>query len=822
MVVRQHGELPVFREPRGLAVAGALGHTLERHRGGADFCERGRIAHLWYGHNMKRNAFLCAVLAMACGGHKPPAGTEAELGSTTHTSKPGEIHGAALDDQEANDPHTQFRKAYVDPGGMWMPTQMTLQQHVDNFTKMGVKIDAKQLANPLADPLAGVVSLGNCSATFVSGDGLIVTNHHCVQTALQVNSTPDNNLVENGFLAKTKADELPAGPAQRVTVVQAYKDVTKEMRDGLELVKDPSARKDELDKHQKQLIAACEKDRPSVRCQVSSFFGGGMYQLIEMLELKDVRLVYVPARSIGNYGGEVDNWGWPRHTGDFSFYRAYANRDNQPAEYSKDNVPYKPKHFVHVTTAGLRPNDFVMVTGYPGTTSRTSTAAAAHHALEWYYPYMIATFEERYKLAEAHLGDGGETAIKATTMKQQTQNFLEKFRGILEGMKKNPELMAQKDALDKQTRDWAAQPGHEAFKTAIEKLDSLQEEQFRTARLEMDKSNALAGSRLMTTAISLVRWAEERQKKDTERRPGYQQRDMERAVNGQKQFAKQFDATLDRGGFKLALLRALGLDEADRTWLVDLLGAKKGTVIDEALIDKTLDAWYKAPPLLDVKVRLELLEKGTPAELKASKDPFVQAAQRIWAIYKADEKKRDARAGELMLVSPKYVEAMKESLGGALAPDANGTLRITYGTVKSLKPDSHELADGAFTVASQILAKNTGKEPFDAPAKELEAIKAKKFGTYGDPMLAGELPVDFEADLDITNGNSGSCILNDKGELVGLAFDGNREGLASDVVFNGATTRMIGVDARYMIWVMDAIDGADNLITEMGLAPKLQ
>ena len=182
----------------------------------------------------------------------------------------------------------------------------------------------------------------------------------------------------------------------------------------------------------------------------------------------------------------------------------------------------------------------------------------------------------------------------------------------------------------------------------------------------------------------------------------------------------------------------------------------------------------------------------------------------------------DTRTGEMLAYALYYTEAMKEMLGGALAPDANGTLRVTYGIVKSLKPDSNALADGPFTVASQILAKDTGKEPFNSPAKLLEAIKAKKFGPYADPALGGELPIDFESDLDITGGNSGSPTLNDKGELVGLAFDGNKEGLASDVVFNGATTRTIHVDARYMIWTMDLLDGADHLIKEMGLTPKMQ
>jgi len=266
-------------------------------------------------------------------------------------------------------------------------------------------------------------------------------------------------------------------------------------------------------------------------------------------------------------------------------------------------------------------------------------------------------------------------------------------------------------------------------------------------------------------------------------------------------------------------VRATLLPEADRTWLSTLLGVSKGTKIDEAFIDKTLDAWYGKQTLEDEKLRLELLAKGTTATLKASKDPFVAAAMRIWPIFKAEEKKADARTGEMVLVAPMYVEAMKKALGGALAPDANSTLRITYGTVKSLKPESAALADAPFTTATQLAAKATGKEPFDAPDKLITAIKTKQFGKYGDPRLGGDLPIDFESDLDITGGNSGSPTLNDKGELVGLAFDGNKEGLASDVVFNGATTRTIQVDARYMIWTMATQDGAQHLVKEMGLTP---
>jgi len=771
---------------------------------------------------MQRNAILGGLLLVAAcsGGGSKNQVTGGTLGSTHDTSGIKSTTGVGAGTTAKADPFLPFRLSYKDPGGMWMPSQMTLPGHVENFQKMGVKIDAKTLADPLSAPLAAIVLLGGCTASFVSPQGLIITNHHCVQGALQINSTAASNLVENGFLAKTMADEPSAGPAQRVLVAQGFKDVTKEMRDGLDKIKDPAARKEESEKRLKTLIAACEKDRPGIRCQVSGFFRGGQYMLIENLEIRDVRLVYAPTRSIGVYGGEIDNWAWPRHTGDFSFYRAYVGKDGKPADYAKDNVPYQPKHFLKVSDKGIKAGDFVMVTGYPGFTSRTDTALETRHDVEWFYPTIIAYLKERYKIAEDHLKDGGETAIKATVLKQGVQNGIENREGVLKGLTSG-DLLQRKIDLDKKVKAWAAQPGHEAHKQAIEKLDQIITEHMRTAPADFERQVTFNGSRLLGTALSLTRWAEERAKKDADRKPGYQDRDLQRAVAGQKQFGKQYDRTLDRAMFRATLQRAIKLPEAERPWLALLLDTKKGAKIDEALVDKTLDAWYAGQQLEDEKVRLELLQKGTSAQIAASKDPFLRAAQRIWPVYKAEEKKDDARAGELLLVTPYYADAMREVLGGLLSSDANLTLRITYGTVKSFKPESKEPADWPFTTGAQLLAKDTGKDPYDAPKKVLEAIKAKKYGTYADPALGGELPVNFISDLDITGGNSGSPTLNDKGELVGVAFDGNIEGVASDVVFNGETTRVIHCDARFILWMMDAIDGADHLVKEMGLQPQL-
>ena len=763
------------------------------------------------------SGLLFVAAGAACGGPpKPPSPAPV----TTAAAAPA----APVEPVAARppDPALGFRLQYSDPGGMWLPQQMTLPGIALNFRHMGVQIDPKVLADPLAAPLNAVVSLGGCTASFVSPEGLLVTNHHCVQGALQLNTNKkqNQNYVEDGFLAATRADEKSAGPAQRVLVAQAFKDVTKEIRDGLDKIKDPVARKDEAENRTKALLAACEKGRPTVRCTVRPYFGGGMYIQTENLEIRDVRLVYAPARSVGDYGGETDNWNWPRHTGDWSFYRAYVGKDGSPADYSPDNVPYQSKNYLHVTTDGLQPGDFVMVAGYPGNTSRTRTAADIHHEVEWALPYQIAFAKERYAIAEAHIADESETGTKAVVMKQGVQNRLAKDEGVLAGLTKG-DLLAQKDALDKRIKEWAAQPGHEAFKQSIDKLEQLDVEARRTARVDFDRRAAFDGSRLLATAQDLTRWAEERVKPNDDRKAGYQDRDLNQALGRQKQLARTYDRTLDRAVFRLGLVRALQLPEQDRAWLATLLDVKKATKIDETLIDKTLDTWYGAQQLEDDKLRISLLQTATPAQLKASKDPFLRAAQRIWPVVKADEKRLDARQGELLLVTPAYVEAMREVLGGELAPDANQSLRVTYGTVKSFKPESKDPADRPFTVASQILAKDTGKEPFNAPQKLLAAIKAKTFGPYGDPVLGGELAIDFLTDLDTTGGNSGSPTLNSKGELVGLLFDGTLEGVASDVVFNPTTTRSISVDARYMIWTMDLLDGGDHLIREMGLTPKL-
>ena len=769
---------------------------------------------------MKRSLFFSTLLlAAACGGGGPKSTTPPGGGGDVTTGGGGtDTGGGGGTTPTADAPALAARKAFNNPGGMWTPAQMAHPQHAAQLKAMGVSLPAENLTNPLSAPLNAVVSLGGCTGSFVSPEGLVITNHHCVQGALQFNSTPDDNLVEKGFLAKSLSEEKPAGPTQKVSVAQAFTDITKEMMDGVDKIADFNKRKLELEKRSKTLTAACEKGRPGLRCDVKSFFNGAQWTLIEYLEIRDVRLVYVPPRAIGNYGGEVDNWAWPRHTGDWAFYRAYVGKDGAPADPSPENVPFKPKHFLKVDQDGTRTHDFIMIVGYPGRTNRITTHAEVAHDVEWAYPYLIANLQEKYDLLAAMLKPDANveaaTKLKAGVFKQGVQNGLEKYSGVLAGMQKG-DMMARKKAVDEKVRAWAQQAGNEEYAKAIARYDEMNAAEQKTARVDFDRGQALSGSSHLRNAFLLVRMAEERQKKDADRKPGYQDRDVPRIEGGQKQFTRQFDATIDRAMFRLALVRALALPEADRPWLATIVGVKKGGKIDEAAIDKALDALYSGTKLADEAVRLDLLKKGTPAKLKASKDPFIKLAVALWPMVKAQEKQDDAEAGEKVLLSAKYATAMQQALDGFLSPDANSTLRITYGTIKPFKP-----GEPAYTVASQIPAKDKGEDPFDAPKAQLEAIKAKNWGPYADPVL-GEVPINFIGDLDITGGNSGSAVLNEKGELVGLAFDGNIEGVASDVVFNHATSRTIMVDIRYAMWVMDLLDGADNVLEELGVKPSM-
>ena len=705
-------------------------------------------------------------------------------------------------------------------GGMWMPEQ--IPEHAQTLKALGLEVDPAALADPTSGVLGAVVSLGGCSASFVSDDGLIATNHHCAVSALQYNSTPKENLLQDGFVAKTREDERWNGPSARVYVTMSLRDVTQQVKDGLDAIKDDVARTKKVEERTKGLVAACEKGRPDRRCSVAEYFGGGQYRLIEQLEIKDVRLVFAPHDQIGDFGGEIDNWHWPRHSGDVALFRAYVGKDGKPAEHAAGNVPYHPPHRLKLASKPLDEGDLVLVTGYPGTTNRVRTAAEAEEATSFTYPYRIQQFEEYIALLDVLRPKSEELKLKGAPLWRSLNNARTKYKGIVDGLVKGG-LAAKKTKNDAELKAWIdADPSRKSqYGDALEKMKTLVDERKKTRAHDVELAFGARFVSLFGAANTIVRMAEERGKPDAEREPAYQQRNWDRIAQDQETVQKRYDRALEKALFKLTLQRGLRLPEDEQPeTIAAVLGKTKGKPKDAA-IDKALDALYDKSTLEDVKTRVELIKTATTADLKKSKDPLIKLALKLRPAMKAMEDREKQSAGAQLLLRPRYADALRAFGGKSLAPDANGTLRITYGTVRGYRatPEAPEFVP--FTTTSGMVKKNTGTWPFDAPANLLDAVKTKKFGPYTAANL-GEVPVDFLSDLDITGGNSGSATLNGRGEIVGLAFDGNYEAMASDWLFMPEITRTIHVDFRYVLWLLDAVYPGHHLIEEMGGKPAFK
>lgn len=742
---------------------------------------------------MKRRSLVAALLLVAACGSSARSTAGATATGKPATAPAGASTGAA---------------GWSNPGGMWLPAQMV--QMADTLRDLGLSILPSALGDPSRAPLGAIVSLGNCSASFVSPDGLIATNHHCVQAALMYNSTPGDNLLDKGFIARDRGDERWAGPTAHAYVATKITDVTGKMTDGLAQLADDLARHGALESREKKLLAECEKDRPELRCKVDKLFGGGSYQLVEQLDIRDLRLVYAPPRTVGNFGGEVDNWMWPRHTGDFSLYRAYVAADGRPAEHSAGNQPYRPKQFLALATRPLATGDLVIVAGYPGMTRRLDTAEEAEEAVTWYFPRRIALSEQHLKLLDDLTRAGPELRIKAEPRRRGLANFLKKDGGVVKTMTDGGVLAQKKDA-DFRLFAWVdADPARKAkYGPAIERLHALEAEQRKTREADAAFNDVMKGSALLEQAVVIVRLADERARPDAERKIAFQERNWSRLYHASQALRRSYARELDRAVWKMFLERALALPAADRpAALAKIIGAG-----GEKSIDAALDKLYATTKLEDAERRRVLLETASAKTVAASADPFIKLALALVPDVKAHEAEVEAREGALALALPLYVAARRELGGVAIAPDANGSLRLTFGHV--VGPPR---GGAAFTTLSELAAKATGADPFDAPAALLEAIKQKTPSPYTAAAL-GEVPVDFMSDTDITNGNSGSPTLNARGELVGLAFDGTLDTVASDWLYMKGLSRTIHVDIRYLLWYMDVVDGAQRLLVELGVKP---
>jgi len=658
--------------------------------------------------------------------------------------------------------------------GMWMPQQMP--QLSGQLEKLG--IEANRLSNLTGDPLGAVVSLGGCTASFVSPDGLVVTNHHCAFGSIQHNSTPERDFITNGFLARTRAEEVPAAPGTKVWVTTNIEDVTVRVTSGITAKTTDVERAKHLDRRAKELVAECEKPG-GLRCRVSSFFEGSQYLRLTQAEITDVRLVYAPARMIGEFGGEVDNFEWPRHTGDFSFYRAYV-----------DGKPYRPKHWLKVASKGVDVGDAVIVAGYPGRTFRYKTADEVRYYKEFVYPTNIRYFTDVIRLLEEAGKDSRDVQIRNASRIKGLANSLKNYTSVNEGFTKDRIVEAR---VEREVKMRAISGD------ALDAIAKLNQEHFRNRERDAVLDWLGRGSPMFGQALTFARLATERPKKDIDRVARYQEREWPNLKSASDRAQRTIDLASDRAVVAYFLKEAAKYDV-------------------KALEGISLDALYANTKIANQDERTKMLSESV-AQLKARNDSMLNLAFALVPLFEERERNDLAYDGAMARLRPGYFDVLRKVSGGTLYPDANSTLRLTIGRVEGYSPKDATVYAPQTTLRG-VVNKETGKDPFESPKALLAAAgDPAKTRPYFDPEL-GDVPVNFLSTCDTTGGNSGSPTLNAKGELVGLLFDGNYESIDADFLFNPAVTRSIHVDAQYMLWVMDAVDGAHELMRELGATPK--
>ena len=699
--------------------------------------------------------------------------------------------------------------------GKWLPEQVPKLDPA-MLKRLGLELPIEKLWDPKTGTglFSAAIDINGCSAAFISNTGLIITNHHCAFGLIAEHATPTRNILEDGFVAHSRAEELP-GTTSRVLVPVAFTDVTAEVHAAAFSGTPPSdiAIFQATDKKKKALVQACEA-RPGRRCDVATFYGGLRHIMMERVELTDIRLVYAPPRAVGEFGGEQDNWMWPRHTGDFAIVRAWvdpaattttATTAAFTAEQRAKHVPYQPAFHFPLQPKGTRAGDFVMVLGYPGLTVRELLAGEMRHRSERLYPWSIGYSDELIAILEGVKDPAG--AIATAPLLKSTHNRRKNAQGQLQGLARG-QTIARKATADDAVLSWAG--SRAAYKDALAAHGLLSAElAARDARFERDAllSTTSTGSRALSMAVRVARLAAQRELPDLERDEAYMERERPRHLKELSRDAKAVFVPADEALLHVFVKRALALPASQRIAAVDVTFARAKT---EKAQRALIASMFKKTKLLTDASRDALVSLPLAA-LRARKDPLVDFALAVNV--ELDEKKRedDRREGASLRVRPVWMSAVLGHGGGVVAPDANRTLRVSFATVGGYSP-----ADGLqalpYTTMKGLLAKDTGASPFAVPARVKDAGRA----------AAADLPVNFLADGDTTGGNSGSPVINGRGELVGVNFDRVWENVANDFGYNPAVARNVSVDIRYIVWMLRDVDHATALLGELGLteAPR--
>ncbi len=685
--------------------------------------------------------------------------------------------------------------------GQWLPQQIRAMNWAA-LKARGMQLTKDEFWHPeRGGVLSAAVQIGGCSASFVSSDGLVVTNHHCGFGAVNQLSTPEQNYLRDGFVAQDRGAEMPA-PGMVVYVVRRIENVTERVHAAQAEADDPLERWARTEAVIDEIVAEGEKE-PNTACHVASFFEGREYHLYYRTRLTDVRLVYAPPRAVGEYGGEVDNWEWPRHTGDFTFFRAYAAPDGSPRDYQEGNVPYRPDHWLRVSADGVQQDDLVMILGYPGRTERYLSSVAVADREGVYYPLRLAMLTEMIEVLEAHAATSDQAQLDYASTIKSLANVQKNAAGMVWGLERNA-VVQRKQREEQQFTAWVAgsEERRARYGSLLAELHALDREEQETTRKDLVLSLALSSrtSPFLRGLVDLVSTA-------IRMEPGSDVPESLVRRFGES-MAKDFEA-VQKPLMTIVLDELRGLDGADTFEARAVLHPDVKLPTDRVVV-----GLLETSKLTTPAGRLALLRGGAPA-VRGSEDPLVKLAVGL-AIERDALVARNRRfEGARIELGRRWIEAQQAWRGTSFYPDANSTLRVSIASVKGYQP-----RDGVryvpHTTVAGLLQKHTGAEPFDAPEALRTAATERRQSAYFDARI-GDVPTCFLSDGDTTGGNSGSPVINGKGELVGLNFDRVFENVSGDFGWNADRSRNVSVDIRFVLWNLESVMPAHHLLREMGV-----
>lgn len=683
--------------------------------------------------------------------------------------------------------------------------------HKLDLQKAGLQIGIDEIYNPNGVSLIdALVKINGCTGSFVSDQGLMITNHHCAFKAISNASRPEQNYLEDGFLAREFETEIPAeGYVVRIT--ESYEDVTDQILKSVEAIKDLAERNKAISKKMREIAKAADDEANSIIAEVSEMFAGESYILFKYRTIKDVRLVYAPPRSIGEFGGEADNWIWPRHTGDFTFMRAYVAPDGSAAEYSEENVPFTPKKFLKVNPNGVDEGDFVFIFGYPGRTFRHNPSQFLQYQENFNLPYIEQLYSYMIGIYESISEEDEALQLKYSSTIKSLANTMKNYRGKMLGLRRL-NLVDKKITEEVELAEFinSREDLKDQYGTLFKDIENVYNKRFDIAEADLWFGRFFRFSDLVSLADFITEYSEQMELIDADRKSAFKEDKIEETLDRMKK--KYDDMNLD---FEDEFIYKMIYDTEMFSETSEIKALKSRTSSGDVENEISKYVEYLLSTEIANKEFFNNALKLSFDEIKDLDDPLIDLVIALKKQKQEIEKIDDQIEGTLQVLMPKLAEIKKLKDKTTFTPDANRTLRLTYGYIKGYEP-----ADGVFykpiTSLNGVIEKSFLGGDYVIPDKLSVAFDQKNFGRFYDSKIGG-VPVAILYNTDTTGGNSGSPILNSKGELIGVNFDRAYEATINDFAWDDDYSRSIGVDIRYVLWVAKTIGEADNVLKELGV-----